>query len=269
LVLFVTSIALYILGPSEKIWFLNQAPSWDKLIYNTLLFPTNYIFEPLVITPILPHPIVPPAWSLATELHFYLFLPLLFSISKRLFGIILAICLGIQLSSFFINSLTFSANSFGYRYIIGVLPIFLMGFLFAEPKNTPSKYIVWLIYCSLLSLYLLDYVSIESQRAKEVLIGATMSLPLFKLATSIKAQHLVNKRLDQNIGDFSYPMFLTHCFTFYLLEKIFSIHPDFTWFYIFTVILISLFLSIPLTLIQKEIQNYRFIRRGFDSTRPS
>src|SRR5690606_1409329 len=68
----VTFLLIHWLGPAQQTLFLDQAIEPIKVVLNFALLPANYVFEPFSISAMLPHPIVPPAWSLSSEFHFYL-----------------------------------------------------------------------------------------------------------------------------------------------------------------------------------------------------
>jgi peptidoglycan/LPS O-acetylase OafA/YrhL len=267
IILAISSTLLCIYGPSEKIWFLNQTISFEKIIYNILLLPTNYIFSPLIIHPILPHPIIPPAWSLATEFHFYLLLPFIFALSRRLFLLLLLTALSIQITSFFVSTPQFNADSFAYRYIFGVLPIFLMGYLYSKDGSFISKHSLWIAYVFLYLLSLLIPDFITQARANEVLIGAVVSLPLLKLVINVSVENKYLGWLNLQLGNLAYPIFICHCLGFYLLEKIANYPPEPTSKYIALAIIVTLVIAIPLSLTQQYIERYRFNARGFGSIR--
>jgi peptidoglycan/LPS O-acetylase OafA/YrhL len=267
IILAISSTLLYLYGPSERIWFLNQTISFEKIIYNILLLPTNYIFSPLIIHPILPHPIIPPAWSLATEFHFYLLLPLIFALPTRLFLLLLIISLGIQITSFFVSTPLFNADNFGYRYIFGVLPIFIMGYLYSKENSGIKKYLLWLIYCFLYLLSQLEPGFITQDRTIEVLIGAILSLPLMRLVINITISNKRLNELDKHLGNLAYPIFISHCLGFYILEKIAGYPPEPSLSYVLSAIAIAIAIAVPLSIVQKSIEKYRFSSRGFNSIR--
>jgi hypothetical protein len=152
------------------------------VLLNALLLPANYIFGPFVIPQLLPHPLVPPAWSLATEFHFYLLLPLLFR-WRALLLVLLPATLAVQLFGFVYESPTLNSDTLSYRYIFGVLPVFLMGYLYADGGTASRRiaFALWLLYV-LLAACALAGVAIHQQRAREITLGATVALPLLALA---------------------------------------------------------------------------------------
>ena len=125
-------MVVYLFGPSSYFDVLNQDFEFSRLALNALLLPANYVFEPLSIATLLPHPLIPPAWSLSTELHFYLLLPIIVLLKKRFWILLLLVTLTIQCTSFMYSSDVFNSNNFGYRFIFGVLTIFLYGYAFAR-----------------------------------------------------------------------------------------------------------------------------------------
>jgi peptidoglycan/LPS O-acetylase OafA/YrhL len=78
IVLFATILAISIFGKSELVPLLNQDLDAKKIFLNSILILNNYVFCPFEIDALLPHPLIPPTWSLSTEWHFYLLVPFLF-----------------------------------------------------------------------------------------------------------------------------------------------------------------------------------------------
>ncbi|MBL4795146.1 MAG: acyltransferase, partial [Pseudomonadales bacterium] len=182
IVLSVTVIMLSIFGKSEYLWFLNGDINFLSVFLNTILIPTNYIFEPFSVKALFPHPFIPPAWSLATEFHFYLLMPLLFMMSKSMWLAVLSFVLLIQFSSFFYGGNGFNSNSFGYRYIFGVLSVFMFGYAFAEFKQGFYKAVtltIWVLFIVFMLFYFISKSELlNNPQVVEVLLAGVLALPL-------------------------------------------------------------------------------------------
>jgi len=214
-----------------------------------------------------PHPIIPPAWSLATEFHFYLLLPLIFSLNERLWMILLIATLGIQLSSFFFASGVFNSNNFGYRYIFGVLAIFLYGFAFAEKDNVFYKravLFVWLAFTLFLFVITPAIGSWGNPMVQEVLFGGFIALPLGYFFTTVKMQQRY-RYIDNMLGDLAYPIFISHFLSFYLVEKLFAFHLEHRAIFYSSSLVLCITIAFLLSLMQKQVEVYRIKKRGFSS----
>ena len=266
-VVFITFFSIWYFGKSSVILLLNQDITLSKVLLNITLLPANYVFYPLSIDALTPHPIIPPAWSLSTEFHFYLLLPLIFALNKRFWILLLITTLGIQFSSFFFASGVFNSNSFGYKYIFGVLTVFLYGFSFAEKTDVFYKWVailIWLAFTLFLFVVAPAFDIGKNPRVQEILFGGFIALPLGYYFTTVKIQENY-KKIDNILGDLAYPMFITHFLSFYLVEKLLTIPvANRVVFYISSVTL-CIIISFLLSLLQKKVEIYRIKRRGFSS----
>lgn len=267
LVVLVTFVSIWYFGKSEVLSLLNQEITLSKVLLNLSLLPTNYVFKPYAIDALMPHPIIPPAWSLATEFHFYLLLPLIFILNKRFWLLMLITTMGIQFSSFFYASGEFNSNNFGYRYIFGVLTIFLYGFSFADNTDAFFKrvsIVIWLAFTLFLFVIAPAFNSFKNTFVQEVLIGGFIALPLGYYFTTVKLNEKY-RQLDGALGDLAYPMFISHFLSFYLVEKLFSIPVDFRVAYYISSIVLCILIAFVLSLMQRKVEVYRIKKRGFSS----
>lgn len=263
-----TVVGILSLGKSEVIDSLNQDITLSKIILNMILIPANYVFYPLAIKALNPGPIIPPAWSLATEFHFYLILPFISKMRKQHWLILILITMGIQFSSFFFSSAVFNANNFGYRYIFGVLTIFLYGYAFAEKKESFYKklsILIWITFAMFLFFIAPLFNIWKNKFVLEILLGGFIALPLGYVFTSVRTKSESVRKFDNLLGNLAYPIFISHFFSFYLVEKILTISiSDKVNFYISSVIL-CLIVSLALNLFHGLVEEYRIKRRGFKS----
>lgn len=254
-------------GPSPGFWLLQQEPTPLKVLLNALLLPANYIFGPFVIPQLLPHPLVPPAWSLATEFHFYLLLPLLFR-WRPLLLVLLPATLAVQLFGFVHESPTLNSDTLSYRYIFGVLPVFLMGYLYADGSTASRRiaFALWLLY-ALLAGCALAGVAIHQQRAHEITLGATIALPLLALALASgrRALPAALKRWDERLGNLAYPVFITHCLAFFVVEHLTGLAVSPTAGFLISATLVCLAGSLALEQLQRRVERLRIGLRGFAS----
>jgi len=223
LVVIATFACIYLFGPSNVVPLLNQEISVNKVAANIFLLPANYVFPPLSLGVMEPHPIVPPAWSLATEFHFYLLLPAIFFLNARPFYVLLVMTMGIQFSSFFFASGWFNSENFGYRYIFGVLTVFLYGMCFSRSEDRAFKtmaLLVWLCFAVFLFVVSPALNIWQNKWVQEILVGGFVALPLGYYFTSVNVESLRLKRVDNFLGNLAYPMFITHFLAFYLVDRV-------------------------------------------------
>jgi peptidoglycan/LPS O-acetylase OafA/YrhL len=267
LVVILTFASLWCFGRSDFVPLLNQDITLEKVLLNLAVLPTNYVFYPFIIDALKPHPIIPPAWSLATEFHFYLVLPLIVSLKKRFWFLLLFITVCVQFSSFFFSHGPFNSNTFGYRYIFGVLTVFLYGYAFAEKPEAFYRRVhrvIWLVFTLFLIVIAPMLGVLENPFVLEVLIGGFIALPLGIFFTKANVQkHYV--KIDNLLGDLAYPMFISHFLSFYLVEKLLSIRVSDSVTFNALSIVLCITMSFFLSLLQKKVDAFRIKKRGFSS----
>ncbi|MGK8439862.1 acyltransferase family protein [Ectopseudomonas hydrolytica] len=268
LIVLTSFAAIAYLGPAQHVLFMNQDPSIEKILLNLTLLPANYVFAPLTIEEMLPHPIVPPAWSLAAEFHFYLLLPLVFLLSRRGFLTLFAVTAGIQIGAMCFDDGPFNSDNFGYRFIFGVLIFFLFGYAYAkreEPLFGQLARLIWLVYTVLLLIIAPTFRLFGNPHVTELLLGAVLAWPLVGAALAGAPSGPWLKRADNLLGRLAYPIFISHFLAFYLCEKLFSLTSTSQTLYIPVAIVLCLSLSWGLLRMQEGVDAYRLRRRGFHS----
>lgn len=269
LVLLLSVLALAFLGPAQHILFMDQTSMPLRILLNALLLPTNYVFAPLAIEALGPIPAVPPAWSLATEFHFYLLLPLLAALRPRAFLAVLCLSAGVQFVSLFFAQGTFNSDNFGYRLVFGVLSFFLFGNAYARRAEPFYLGVAGGLLALYLGILLVLAPSADLYRhpyVQELLLGAVLALPLTHAVLHYRPPSRPIASLDQVLGRLAYPVFVSHFLVFFLCEKILAITPTYKALYVPAVILGSLTLSTYLMYLQSLLERYRIRRRGFASS---
>lgn len=268
LVVLASFAAIACLGPSQHVLFMNQEPRLDKILLNLALLPANYIFAPLVIEGMLPHPIIPPAWSLAAEFHFYLLLPLIFMLPRKGFLAVFCVSAGIQICALFFVGGNFNSDNFGYRFIFGALTFFLFGYAYARSQECFYKYLarlIWALYASLLLVIAPIFQLFGNPLVMELLLGAVLAWPLISVALNSRPQDVWLKTVDGLLGRLAYPIFIGHFLSFYLCEKLFGLTSTQQGLYIPVVTLFCLCVAYALMRMQDVFETYRLRRRGFSS----
>ena len=268
-VVVLTFLLIYLLGPAQHTLFLNQAIEPLKVLLNLALLPANYVFEPLSIEAMLPHPIVPPAWSLASEFHFYLLLPLILLAGRRGFALIFAGAALIQVAALFHASGDFNSNNFGYRFIFGVLVFFLGGLAYGRREEPFYRRICQLyaaIYLSMLIAVAPGFDLYANPQVIELLLGATLAAPLLSAALSVKNLGRRWRMADDLLGRLAYPVFICHFLVFFCCEKLLGMTlTEDGAVYVLTTMAGSVLVALLLIRLQAWVERYRIARRGFAS----
>lgn len=221
------------------------------LLNNLSIIPLNYYMY--IDSTILKAPdwwLIPPAWSLGTELQAYLLLP--FALIFQRVKLLLAF------ASFLIyttaNFSILNPDYFGYRFIVGVFFIFLLGSAIQTYKKADKLFllIIWTALFALLVIFTLTD-SFSPTYTRETLIGLLLGIPLVLLLSKTKTKLPHNKLL----GSFSYGIFLTHFLSLWILD-FFGIPPATTPLYIAQISLLSLILAgLGLKLVTKNPNKFQ------------
>jgi peptidoglycan/LPS O-acetylase OafA/YrhL len=247
---------------------MGQEPNLEKIFLNLSLLPANYVFAPLAIEEMLPHPIVPPAWSLATEFHFYLLLPLVFLLPRRGLILLFGVAAFIQISAMFFADGWFNSNNFGYRYIFGALTFFLFGYVYSKRRESGFEIlarIIWFLYVSLFLIMAPAFGLYDNPQVMEVVLGAVLAWPLVEFALAASLPKAWMQRADSLLGRLAYPIFISHFLSFYFCEKLLGLSSTQQIPYIPVAIAFCLTISYGLLFMQERIDAYRLSRRGFQS----
>jgi len=254
-----TFAVLHFVTPSQSLAIMQHDLSAISLLLNTLLIPVNYVFEPLSIGALQPHPYVPPAWSLATEMHFYLLVPLLFLLPIRILKMILLASLSLQL--FAISALNpWPIDTVSYRYLPGVLVFFITGMLLASTDSAAKTallqaYILWLV----MLILVLPIATLNHTWQLEIWLTALLAPVIIR---SVSSSRILTKVWDQRLGDLAYPIFISHFFVFLLVDHYANFADGTSW--VFS-LLFTLALSSVLMMLQAKLEHLRIRIRGFQS----
>ncbi len=190
--------------------FLQAAPTTIELINNLLIVPLNYY----MINNADRFTLIPPAWSLAAEIQFYLIAPLLLLWPRRL--------IATSVFSLSILVLAFTARIdsdwYGYRLLPGVLFFFILGALLqhlhrAGRQATAMLLVIGTLLVAMLSAYTLRQNQLLYRPYnQEILIGLCLALPLLHALGLCK-----RRRWDDLLGDLSYGVFLNHFLILWLI----------------------------------------------------
>jgi len=251
---FITILFLIITGYGNPVF------DFCNVILNLLIVPLNYYMyiEKCIVILASTNPpwwLIPPAWSLGTEIQAYIILPLL--LMHRTLGLF------VFWSSYFIYSLAnlniIHSDYFGYRLIPGVIFIFLSGaYLQKTISGKASRYEIFsLIFMYFISvLWFIYFIIIKKQYGaytRETLLGLIIGIPLVFLLLRIRKKIIFNHLL----GNLSYGIFLSHFLAFWIMDFFnlnFSIYQK-----IFISTVLSICISFPfITVIERKIEKIRY-----------
>lgn len=189
--------------------FLAREPQVQDWFGNLLVIPLNYYMYSGQDA----FTLVPPAWSLAVELQFYLLVPWLQGRSRWMAGAaVLSLLVFVLAQCGWLNT-----DIFGYRLLAGVGFVFLAGTLIEERLLLARGLLATLWLASVLYVAWLlgwgDHVPYNL----EVALGLALGLPLLLLLKRLP----LNDRwqmLQRRAGELSYGLFLMHFPVMWLLQ---------------------------------------------------
>ena len=190
--------------------FLSQSPTGLDWLANLLIVPLNYY----MYTGQDHFTLIPPAWSLAAEVQFYLLAPFILRLSLPK----MALCLGLSLLVFVLAQLQWlNSDYYGYRLLPGVLFIFLLGALqqlnHQQPKRMLARCLLSLWLINALYLLALLLTGFQQPYNQEVSLGLFLAMPLlavFATKNQLLPANYSLQQLNKYLGALSYGVFLYH-----------------------------------------------------------
>ncbi len=232
--------------------FGNPNFTLTKLIYNITIVPLNYYMY--IDSTILTNPswwLIPPAWSLGTELQAYVLLPFALTYKRSTIPFATISFLVYIVANFSI----INPDYFGYRFIIGVLYIFLIG-SFIQQKRNNYPFLVWIVILFMLPIfYYAD--SFSPTYTKETFIGLLVGIPIVFLLSKTK----IKLPLNHILGSLSYGLFLSHFLSIWILDY-YDVEINNIYLYVVYVTLLSLCISLFGTIfVEKFANKLRFMKK--------
>jgi peptidoglycan/LPS O-acetylase OafA/YrhL len=179
--------------------FMLELPSAQSLLLQFAGIPLNFYRN-------FPNMLVPQGWSLGLEIIFYLIFPVILIFNLRLW--LGALSVIVYLYAYFG---VIDTDLWGYRYLPGVLFIFLVGsFLFTDASRYERGFVA-LAYVFALILFGLSYYEpgLGSLYNRSVLLGLIIGIPAVKLLKPF-SHEASGKTYDGLAGNLSYGVFLGH-----------------------------------------------------------
>ena len=236
--------------------YSNPSYSLTAVLGNALIIPLNFfMYADFGILKTINGDwwLIPPAWSLATELQAYILLSI--GIRFKLFNYFFII---FSLVIYTVANLSIlHPDYFGYRFIIGVYFIFAAGAAIQMASTSSHhRYYLLLIYGVILIVAAVFYInnSFSPTYTRETLIGFLVGVPLVYGISKVKQKLPYNALL----GSLSYGVFLSHFLSIWILNYM-GIPLSHSYRYLLFVLLISLFISyIGILFVEKHVNKVRY-----------
>lgn len=251
-----TLLFLFITG------YANPQFSLIKLINNFLIIPLNYFMwlNNAILTAVPDGWLIPPAWSLGTELQAYILLPFIFLFKK--------IKIWFAISSFAIyllaNLSIIHPDYFGYRLIFGVFFIFVAGSSIQSTQSSKNsnkfdQIYPWLLWGVIAGLSILFgfFKLFSPTYTKETFSGLLTGMPLIYIIGKSKLKLPCNSLL----GSLSYGVFLSHFLLIWLLDYT-GLIDKYSILYIPAITMGSIFIAYSgVKIVEKRIDLIRAVNR--------
>lgn len=252
-VLFVSSLFIYIYNPES--YFLQKGFGVSDFFQNLFIVPLNFY----MYTGIDQFTIIPPAWSLAVELQFYILLPFFLYRYPNLFWWISLMVLLFAQSGWILT------EYWSYRLLPGVLHLFLVGVLLYRAQK--NGYLFNFLYNKILiySVFLLmAYWMTKDGLPRD---GGLMHNYLYEFSVAlipgiVVLAILINikKSLswDRWLGNLAYGTFLSHFLVYWYLQ-VFKIEFSMLTYLVLSILVASIVYLIveqPIGRLRKRIYKH-------------
>jgi peptidoglycan/LPS O-acetylase OafA/YrhL len=214
---------LWLAGLASQVTLLGQ----DQFFFWSWSHETGLHWSPQLQQAV--HPLhelllIPPAWSLALELYFYLLAPFLVKRSTRALAVLVALSL---LGRFALAWSGLRADPWSYRFFPSELAFFVSGMLVYRASRNGQNMAAWLPLAGLgAMLGFAELVGVMGEgnlayRALRVVLFASLLAgiaPLFRATARWK--------WDTWLGGLSYPLYVSHVLVIWCVSAVAGAHAD-------------------------------------------
>ena len=223
----------------DVVMFLGMDPEKGTMFFAGDFTKTNPQFHTFLF--------VPQAWTIGMELLFYIVAP--FLVRRKTKIILILIAASLLLRSLIYYYLGMDHDPWTYRFFPNELALFLLGtlsfrlyqFLRKHHVNNKLRSIIIVFYFFVLFFY--KYIPgtgilIENIKVLTFYLLTCISIPFIFLLTK-------KSKIDNRIGDLSYPIYIVHMFVIYVISLLmnnFNLHINKSIVVVISTIIISYFL---------------------------
>ncbi|NCU04925.1 MAG: acyltransferase [Chitinophagaceae bacterium] len=243
---------LFIIG-QDLIMFLGVVPDSGKLYFLADFSKSS--------PPVYNFLFIEQAWTLGLEIMFYLAAP--FIVRRKLKTVGLLILLSIFTRLIIYNHFGLNNDPWTYRFFPNELCFFLLGtvsyhiYKRLQHLTIPKKMFVSVfIFVILITVFYQFFPGVTIGflpfTLKEIFYFCLVALSIPFLFILFK-----NNRFDNEVGDLSYPVYISHILVFMILKKVFGDSFDHGWIVAVLTIVFSFGLNL---IISKPIDRYRQLR---------
>lgn len=170
---------------------------------------------------------VPQAWSVALEITFYIIAP--FIVRRKLSTVVFILVCSLALR-FFIYTKGLGADPWTHRFFPNELAFFLMGNvsyrIYEKFKHLKDKLYNYIIY-GLVLMFIVFYNQIPESIVSSVESKQLLFYVLFMLSIPFIFIITKNSNVDKQLGELSYPVYISHVMISQFLQKYIAINPYF------------------------------------------
>ena len=170
--------------------------------------------------------LVPQAWSLVSQLVFYItapFLAILYKKSNKLWYLLAGIIVGMSVLSYYLGADFFN---FRYRSTFGNYYIFLIGWIaydLSKKIKWNNQLIVKCLFYSLIGIYM--YLSYTLGKGivleRNILLLTAIQVVIIIIGSKLQLKK-ITKKCDAMLGNISFGLFLGHIICYYMLGRFFE-----------------------------------------------
>ena len=226
-------------APEQENFFTSDAPFGLKIVGGllniillgqdlTLFFDTDskgIFFEPVLsdaINPFYKVLLVPQSWSLSLELLFYLIVPYVIKNKKIVISLL---CLSLLSRYICLELGLLLIDPWSYRFFINELTLFLLGlsvrlYVFPKVKNliVGKTFVANTVTILLIIIIMFIQLIPIPNVIKSLLFLSVFAASMPFLILSRPTKHLFLKKIDQDLGKLSYPIYICHILVITLIS---------------------------------------------------
>lgn len=248
--LLIILINIFILGTDLVAWFMGIDKTTGNAYFFNDMSKTRTTFREFNI--------VPQAWTVSMELIFYFLAP---SIVKMKFKTLLLLIFASLVLRFYLYSLGFNGIKWIYGFFPTELIFFLFGIISYKLYRVFQKIKLEKTHLNILYLLILFYITLYQFLPLSTLIKSWFLYLLIMFTIPFIFIFTSKNRIDRFLGDFSYPVFITHVFVLLLITQYFIIPERLKG--IVTLIVTTIFSALLLKFIGYPLDKFRQRRIDF------